>query len=206
MSPDEVAVPAGDTPAGGGPGRALVLGLAVLVLVLGALVGRVLMLQHSDRAQVDEVVTVVDVADGSERAEWAEREVDAMVVAGEGISRAGSSAAAAATEKVLSYSWRTLDEDMRAAQAQLAQLSREEYVATMGRLRERTERDRVTVRATVASGSVVSATAHDVLALLFVDRETSGRHLSTPRRDQSRVLVSLHRDSGGWTVTRLTAL
>lgn len=179
--------------------------LGVVVLLLAALLGRVLWLQHDDREQVEQVMAIED-GDDDRRAEIAERDIQDAVVVHEGAKSAALSAAAAATQRILSYSWKSLDDDMAAAEKQLADAKREEYLETMEEIRPQTEKNRIVVQATVASSSVVSATEHDVKALLFVNQETQGKHLKAPRFDQNRVLVTLHRDTGEWRVTELSAL
>lgn len=174
--------------------RVLVGVLAALVLLLGFLVARVAWLQHSDREQIDRAMSAKTY------------DVDDVVVASEGAKSAGLSAAAAATQRILSYSWDSLDKDIASAEKQLADPKRQEYLDTMEEIRPETEKNKIVVKATVASSSVISATAHDVKALLFVNQETQGKHLKAPRFDQNRVVVTLHRDSGEWRVTELSAL
>jgi len=180
--------------------------LGVLALVLAALVLRVLLLERSDRNAVDQVMRVDAGASTGSRAATAAQDVERMVVSSDGAKTAGMMAATAAVEKVLSYSWDSLDDDRRAAERRLAPAKRREYRSTMDAIAEETERNRAEVRATVVASSVVSATDHDVKALLFVNQETTGKHLEQRRVDQNRVLVTLHRDGGEWLVTELTAL
>ena len=190
--------PAADDPASVASGRELprllVGALAALVLVLGFLVARVAWLEHADTNQIDRAMASEAVDTGE------------MVVASEGAKSAGLSAAAAATQRILSYSWESLDDDIAAAEKHLADPKRQEYLDTMEEIRTETEKNKIVVKATVASSSVVSATAHDVQALLFVNQETRGSHLKSPRFDQNRVVVTLHRDTGEWRVTELRAL
>lgn len=201
-SPDEPV----DEPGSAGPGLALLVALGVLCLLLAGLLGRVLWLQHYDEQQIADQMSVAAEADPDVRARQADADVGEAVVANEGAKSAGLSAASAAVQQILSYSWKTLDDDLARAQGQLADSKREEYAKTMDEIRANTEKNRISVVATVASASVITATPHDVKALLFVNQETTGKHLQAPRYDQNRVLVTLHRDDGEWLVTELTAL
>ncbi|WP_126688169.1 hypothetical protein [Nocardioides ferulae] len=124
----------------------------------------------------------------------------------DGAKSAGLSAATEAVETILGYRHDRLEEDMEAARALLDEDMRAEYDETMGAIEEQTKRNRAVVEATVVAASAISATEHDVRALLFVNTTTEGKHLPQERIDLNRVVVSLHRDGGDWVVTDLDAL
>ncbi|WP_435741362.1 hypothetical protein [Nocardioides sp. SYSU DS0663] len=58
----------------------------------------------------------------------------------------------------------------------------------------------------MVAASAISASEHDVKALLFVNQSTTGKNSRQPRADLNRVVVTLHRDAGAWVVTDLDAL
>ncbi|MDN4163022.1 hypothetical protein [Nocardioides abyssi] len=131
---------------------------------------------------------------------------DGVVFESEGAKSAGLSAATEAAEKVLSYSAKTLDADMEAALPLLAPKMQTEYTETLEAIREDTERNQAKVEASVVAASAISASEHDVKALLFVNQATTGKGSKQPRADLNRVVVTLHRDAGDWVVTDLDAL
>jgi hypothetical protein len=132
--------------------------------------------------------------------------VAGAVVASEESKRVGMAAATGATQKVLSYKAATLAEDMEAARAELSGAMLEQYDQTMEAITRQTKANKVTVEATVVASSIISATQHDAKVLLFVNQVTTGKHLDQPRTDLNRVVVTVHRDGGDWSVTALDAL
>lgn len=132
--------------------------------------------------------------------------VAGAVVTSPEAKQAGITAATEATLKILSYDSSSLEEDIRAAKAELSGDMLEQYSATMADIRRQTERNGAKVEATVAAASIISATEHDAKVLLFVNQRTTGKHLDEPRIDRNRVVVTVHRDGGDWSVTRLDAL
>ena len=162
----------------------------MLVLLLGALYVRMLM-AGGDEAPLPDGTT--PAAQGA-------------TIEGEDAKQAGLVAATEATEEVLSYQASTLDEDIAKAEKRLGPDMRREYADTMKAIRADTLKDDAKVQATVVASSIISAGDHDVKALLFVNQSTTGKHLTEPRVDLNRVVVSLHRDEGEWTVTKLDAL
>ncbi|WP_193605904.1 hypothetical protein [Nocardioides dongkuii] len=124
----------------------------------------------------------------------------------ESVKSAGLSAATRAAEQVLSYSATTLEEDLEGALPLLGPKMQEEYRTTIDAIREQTEKNEAVVEAAVVAASAISASDHDVKALLFVNQTTTGKHLERPRADLNRVVVTLHRDAGDWIVTDLDAL
>lgn len=117
----------------------------------------------------------------------------------------GLVAAARVTGTALSYRWRSLDRDTRAAEALMTPAFGQQYAMTMARVRSQALRDRVTVRAKVVATSVVRSSEQEVQALVFVDQVTTARGARQPRVDQSRVLVTLTRGAGHWQLSRMRA-
>ncbi len=116
---------------------------------------------------------------------------------------AGMSAAARLTQKVLSYDWQTLDKDIEANKAVLAPSFRKEYEKTMAGVKAQTVKNQVKLTANVAATSIVSATEHKVVALLFVNQVTTAKGADSQRVDSSRVLVTLTRGDGDWRISKL---
>jgi len=116
---------------------------------------------------------------------------------------AGMQAAAKLTQKVLSYDWKTIDEDTKAAEAVLAPSFRAEYAKTMAGVKDQTIKNQVKLTATAVSTSIVSATEHKVVALVFVNQVTTAKTTTNQRVDSSRVLVTLTRGDGDWRISKL---
>ena len=115
----------------------------------------------------------------------------------------GMQAAAQLTQKVLSYDWKTLDEDIKASEAVLAPSFRSEYAKTMAGVKAQTVKNQVKLSAEAAATSIVSATDNKVEALVFVNQATMAKGTGQ-RIDSSRVLVTLTRTDGGdWRISKL---
>ena len=112
-------------------------------------------------------------------------------------------AAAALTEQVLSYDWRTLDADVAASQAVLAPGLRSEFTEAMSKVRDQTIENRVQLSADVVGTSIISASEERVDALVFVNQTTRSEGAGTPRVDQNRVRVSLTPAGADWRVSKL---
>lgn len=116
------------------------------------------------------------------------------------------SAASQSTQRVLTYSWESLDDDIASAQAVTTGEMREQYDDTMDGIKAQTVKNEAIVEATVVSASVISVTEQDAKVLLFVNQSTVGKHLEQPRVDLNRVVVTLQRDTGDWLIAELDAL
>lgn len=122
-----------------------------------------------------------------------------------GARDAGLQAATRLTEKVLSYDWKTLSRDTREAEALMAPSFRAEYAKAMGRVKDQTLKNKVTLEAKAVATSIVSADEHKVVALVFVNQVTTAAGTRNQRLDQNRVLVTLTRGEGEWRVSKLDA-
>lgn len=107
------------------------------------------------------------------------------------------------TERVLSYGWQTLDDDVSKTGKATTTSFRQQYAATIAAVRARTVRDQVTVKAEAVASAVVSASSSRVVALVFVDQTTVARGAGNQRVDQNRVLVTVTRDAGEWRVSTM---
>jgi Mce-associated membrane protein len=117
----------------------------------------------------------------------------------------GLQAASTLTQKVLSYNWQTLDQDMKSTEAVLAPNFRKQYAKTMSGVRQQTLKNQVKLTASVVAASIVSATDEKVEALVFVNQITTAKNAGGQRLDQNRVLVTLGRHGGEWRVTKMDA-
>lgn len=117
----------------------------------------------------------------------------------------GPQAAARLTRTVLSYDWRTFEEDVAAAARVAAPGFRKQYARTMSGVRAETVRNRVTLTAVPVDTAIVSASSSRLVALVFVDQITTARGSANRRLDQNRVLVTLTRHGGEWRVSKMDA-
>lgn len=117
----------------------------------------------------------------------------------------GGPAATRLAEQVLSYDWEGFDAEVERTRSLLAPSFRRQFADSMAEVRDRTLSERVRLRATVRDSAVSSASADRVVALVFVDQETSSPLTPTRRVDQVRVLVTVTRDGGEWRVSRMDA-
>lgn len=118
---------------------------------------------------------------------------------------AGLAAATRLTEKILSYDWKNLDEDTKAAEAVMGPSFRAEYAKAMARVRKQTIQNQVRLEAKAVATSIVSASEHQVVALVFVNQVTTAKGAQNQRLDQNRVLVTLTRGEGEWRVSKMDA-
>jgi hypothetical protein len=116
---------------------------------------------------------------------------------------AGLQAATELTQKMLSFDWKTLDTDTKAAEAVLAPTLRAEYTKQMAKIKDQTIKNQVKLTASVVASSIVSATSHKVVALLFVNQLTTAKGVSNQRVDTSRVVATLTREEGEWRLQKV---
>jgi len=126
------------------------------------------------------------------------------------LSETRSDALAAArshAQEVLSYDHRTLDADFARAEAALTGKFKKDYTRTTSTVvRPSAEQYKVVVKAEVTAASVVRASDHRVVALLFVDQTTTSTRLDGPKVDLNRVRMTLVQQNGNWLVSGLDAL
>jgi Mce-associated membrane protein len=128
------------------------------------------------------------------------------VVASDEARSGAVTAGSRAAERVLGYSWRTLEEDAPTTRALLTGQMVEQYDDTVARLSGRARARHTMVRADVAAASAVSVTADEATVLLFVNRRTTGRDLDRPRVELDRIVLTLRRSDGDWLVSELDVL
>ena len=104
----------------------------------------------------------------------------------------GLQAATTLTQKVLSYNWQTLDQDVKATEAVLAPSFRKRVREDDGR-RPRPDHQEPGEADGLGGGHLDRhrATAKKVVALVFVNQITTAKGTTSQRLDQNRVLVTL---------------
>jgi Mce-associated membrane protein len=116
------------------------------------------------------------------------------------------SVAARTAEAVLTYHHGSFDQDVERASATLEPDFAAEHVAAMERVRRVTVRDEIDQEALAVSSGLVSATDGRAEVLVFVNQETTSGRTGARRFQRDRVVVSLVREQGAWTVAGVTSL
>jgi len=110
-------------------------------------------------------------------------------------------AAEQAIVPVLSYDYRTLEEDRRAAHAFLTDDYREEYDRFFeGVITTNAERTEAAVEVEVVTSAVVRADEERAEVLLFVNRPTTNAETKQPKVFKDQVRVRLQKVGGEWLV------
>lgn len=117
-------------------------------------------------------------------------------------------AARAGVTKVLSYHYKTFDDDVDAAATVLTDDFRQQYRELMtGVVRQSARKDRTVTNVAVSRASVISASQDEAEALLFVNQTTTGRGKKGPELIGSRVRVTLVKsDAGEWRISAMKPL
>ncbi len=116
-------------------------------------------------------------------------------------------AARNAARLVFSYDYRHLTKDFAAGRATTTGVFRGEYDKTTAKLvNDVAPRYKAVVVADVSDAAVTSASASQVVALVFLNQSSSSTLAAQPKITQSRLeLTMVHRD-GHWLVGRIKAL
>lgn len=124
-------------------------------------------------------------------------------------SETGAAAVRAATDKVpgiLSYDYRTLDENLRAATATMTSAFAKTFTQTFHKVVEpMATKNRAVTRALVRGGGLASLSDDDTKAVcvLFVDQllvTSNGKRAVQPHIGKERVRVTLSRADGRWRI------
>ena len=118
---------------------------------------------------------------------------------------AGIAAATQLGETALSYSWNSFDQDMKAAEAVMTPGLRQQYDKAMARVRDQTLKSHISLEATVVASSAITATDHEVKALVFVNQVTTTRGSQRQRVEPNRVILTLTRGAGDWQIAAMKA-
>lgn len=106
---------------------------------------------------------------------------------------------------ILSYNWSSLDSDMKKAAAATTPSFRTQYLDAMKRVHDQTLQNQVKLQATPVASSIVSASADKVVALVFIDQQTTAKNSPNRQLDANRVLVTMTRSGGDWRVSNMKA-
>ena len=138
----------------------------------------------------------------------AARERDALEA--EQARTAAAAAAKQAVEDVLSYDYRTVDDDITRARSEATGEFAAQYAASAERLADQAQQSRAIVQATASAPAVVAAAGDQVVVLLFVDqasvKQLKDAESPSTRIDRSRVRVTMSRVDGRWLISQLAAL
>ena len=115
-------------------------------------------------------------------------------------AREAQVAAEQAVVPVLSYDYKTLAEDQKAAQALMTGSYRVEYDKLFTVLEENAPRTQTKVTAEVLASGIVRASASRVQVLVFVDRPTTNKLSAEPTVYKDQVTLSMQLVDGTWLV------
>jgi Mce-associated membrane protein len=120
------------------------------------------------------------------------------------------SAAGRSVEQILSYDYRSIEEDIDATKELTTGALREQYDTTAPSLLSQARQVRAIVQASVGSAGVMSVDDDRVVVLLFVDQATvkqvGAAAEPTTRIDQNRIRVTMSKVGDRWLVSELAAL
>ena len=119
--------------------------------------------------------------------------------------QSGAAAAGDLSAQVLTYGWRTLDQDAARVRRVSSPSFARQYDRTMTSVRAQTVRTKVTLTAEAVGVGVVTASPTRVVALVYIDQTTRTQGSRRTRQDQNRVLVTVTADGGEWRVSRMDA-
>jgi len=113
-------------------------------------------------------------------------------------------AATAAVPDVLSYNYRTIDDDLARAKTHLTgDFARQFGQLTSQIVAPQAVQGQITTRAEIAATSVVEAVPNRVVELLFVNQTTQGLNLPQPRVDGSRLVLTMEKVNNQWLIQNL---
>lgn len=122
-------------------------------------------------------------------------------------TQAGTQAVAAAASgvaTVLSYNYKSLDNDFAKAETLLTPQFRDTYRATTAKaVQPLAAKYKAVSTAQVTAAGVVSATASKASVLVFVSQQVTNTQLAAPRLDRSRIVVDLVHQHGRWLIAKL---
>ncbi len=120
---------------------------------------------------------------------------------------AAMEAAATNMETILTYSYSSLDQDAADARKVMTRSMIKQYDQTLAESRDKVLAEKRRLQAKVLASSIISATEHKAVALVFLDQLTTvADHPNKASFDQRRVRVTMERENGAWLVSRTEAL
>jgi Mce-associated membrane protein len=109
--------------------------------------------------------------------------------------------------QVLSYNFRTVDDDLAHARTALTGKFQDDFTQlASGVVAPAAKQDQIDTRAEVAGSGVVSMTQDQVVTLLFVNQTTRSTKLTAPKIDGSRLQLTMQRVGGQWLISDLKPL
>lgn len=118
---------------------------------------------------------------------------------------AAMSAASTNAATVLSYGYRTLDADEKAARAVLTPSYAQKYASVMDEAGPRATKAKLSLKATVVSRALISLKSGSAKVLVFVNTVTITAGSDRRPVNQNRVIVTMTRKDGRWIVSNLDA-
>lgn len=109
--------------------------------------------------------------------------------------------------EVLSYNFRTVDDDLARAKSDLTGKFQDDFTQlSAGVVAPAAKQDQIDTHADIAGSGVVSSTQDEVVTLLFVNQTTRSTKLTAPKIDGSRLQVTMHNVAGRWLISDLKPL
>ncbi|MGO4257266.1 hypothetical protein [Marmoricola sp. RAF53] len=118
---------------------------------------------------------------------------------------AAMSSAAANASTILSYGYKTLPADQKAARAAMTKNFAKEYDGVMADAAAKATDAKLTLKATVMSTALTSLTEDEAKVLLFVNAVTTADGSKQQQLNQNRVLMTMKRQDGDWVVSKMDA-
>lgn len=116
---------------------------------------------------------------------------------------AAMSAASTNAARVLSYSYKTLDADQKAARDLLTSTFADEYDSVMEDAGTKASAAKLTQKATVMTSALLSITKSKAEVLLYVNTVTTAEGSTRQQLLQNRVKMTLERKDGDWAVSNM---
>lgn len=126
-------------------------------------------------------------------------------VTSETYRNAAMSAAAADAATVLSYSYKTLAADEKAAHGVITPAFSREYDGVMKDAAPKATSAKLTLKATVMSTSLISLKKDRAVVLLFINAVTTADGSVKQQLNQNRVVMTMTRKDGDWVVSKMDA-
>jgi Mce-associated membrane protein len=118
---------------------------------------------------------------------------------------AAMSAASDDAAKILSYSYQTFDADRKRGEGLVTGEAAKEYKKAMDEVAANVASTKITLKATVLSVGTISVKEHEAKLLVFVDTSTTREGSQHQQFQQSRLVLTMTRKDGDWTVSKMDA-
>ena len=115
-------------------------------------------------------------------------------------TRSAQSAAERAIGPILSYNYKTLDQDQKAAESYLTSGYRTKYAQLFAVIKENAPRTRTVVTTQVADSGVIRSGEDRVDVLLFVNRPTTNKQTRQPQVYKDQVTARMLKVGNDWLV------